>query len=82
MCPTVFVNIHRTSHGLEAHDGVWTGRADAVDAAEQYASSYQYTLTDAGRIDLTPDFSEEYTAARDAEAAREQKTDAMREARP
>src|ERR1700728_3994651 len=76
---TLFVNVHRTSFGLEAHDGVWTSRADAVDAAEAYADTYAFTLTDAGTIDLTPEFSEAFHEKRDFDAAIDARNDELRE---
>ncbi len=68
MQPTIYVNLFHGHYGLEAHDGVWIDRAEAAEAAEDYAATYAYTLTDTGKVDLRPDFSSEYhrTAARDA----------------
>jgi hypothetical protein len=60
MNPTLYINIFRNGERLEAHDGVYTSRTEAIDAAEGYGDSYEFTLTEAGRINLEPEFSEEY----------------------
>lgn len=67
--PTVYVTLVKDRRGnIEAHDGVWGNRDDAIDEAEQYADHYHLTLTDAGLIDLRDEFSDRYkrAAAKDA----------------
>jgi hypothetical protein len=81
MSPILYVNIHNGALGLEAHDGVWTSRADAVDAAEAYYNTYAFTLTDAGKIDLTPEFSEGYQERKDFDAAVDAKIHESKERR-
>lgn len=78
---TVFVNVFNGARGSEAHDGVWTSRFDAVEAAEQYANTYEYTLTDIGKIDLSRDFSEEFQQKRDFDLAVDAKIAQMKEDR-
>lgn len=79
--PSVFVNIHNNAKArrIEAHDGVFSTRREAADAAEEYADSYLYTLTDAGKVDLTSEFSEGFHEKRDYDAAVDAKIDAMKE---
>jgi hypothetical protein len=81
--PKTFVNIHwhAAAQRLEAHDGVYTAIAAAAEAAEQYADSYRFTLTEFGRIDLTDNFSEAYQEARDFDATIDAHIDAMKETR-
>jgi hypothetical protein len=76
---TVFVNVHRGAFGPEAFETVHTSRHEAATAAEDYADSYLYTLTDAGKLDLTPEFSESYHEARDADAAVDAHIDQLKE---
>ncbi len=78
--PKTFVNIHYNwkDKRLEAHDGVFPNRADAAEAAEAYADSYRFTLTDIGQLDLTPDFSEGFHEKRDFDAAVDRKIDEMK----
>ena len=83
--PTTYVNIHwhAAAQRLEAHDGVYANRAEAAEAAEAYASSYRFTLTEFGRIDITDQFSEAYQEAKDFDATIDDHIDAMKEeARP
>jgi hypothetical protein len=79
IAPAFYVNVFDNRGRLEAHDGVWTNRADAVDAAEQYADSYRFTLTDAGKIDLTEEFSEGFHEKRDFDAAVDRHIDELRD---
>ena len=77
--PTIFVNIHRGAFGPEAFETVHTSRHEATVAAEDFASTYLFTLTDAGKINLTPEFSEAYHEARDFDAAVDAHIDQMKE---
>ena len=81
--PTVFVNVFDNAKAKrhEAHDGVYTHRREAADAAEQYSESYLYTLTDAGKINLTPDFSEGFHEKRDFDASVDSAIDDRKELR-
>jgi hypothetical protein len=77
--PTVFVNVHAGAFGPEAFETVHTSRHEAAVAAEDYADSYLFTLTDAGKIDLTPEFSEGYHERRDFDASVDARIDQMKE---
>jgi hypothetical protein len=77
--PTLYVNVFDNHGRLEAHDGVYTSRAEAADAAEQYADTYRFTLTDAGKVDLTPEFSEAFHERRDFDATVDARIDGMRD---
>ena len=76
--PALFINVFRNGNRLEAHDGVWTSRKDAVDAAEAYADTYAYTVTDAGKINLEPEFSEGWREKKDFDAAVDRKIDQLK----
>ena len=54
--PKLYVNVFRNRERLEAHDGVFHTRWEAVDAAKEYAAHYEVTLTDLGQIDLSSEF--------------------------
>jgi hypothetical protein len=79
--PTIFVNVHQGQVGLEAFDSVHTSRTEAAQAAEDYSDSYRFTLTDAGKIDLTAEFSEGFHEQRDFDATVDARTDNAKERR-
>lgn len=59
-----YVNIHKDSiYGEGAYETVYKSRYEATEAAEESAHNYLYTLSNEGRIDLRPDFSDEYKYA-------------------
>jgi hypothetical protein len=79
--PTLLINVFRfdgRDMPLESH-GVCTGIAEAVRRAEEFADEYRYTLTDAGVINLTTQFSEGWQDRKDFDAAVDAKIDGMRE---
>ncbi|HEX3747632.1 MAG TPA: hypothetical protein VHW09_27040 [Bryobacteraceae bacterium] len=80
---TLYINIHNGFFGPEAHDRVHTDRAEAADAAEQYASTYAFTVavTDANKIDLTAEFSEEYHENVASDEATDAKIDELKSER-
>lgn len=77
--PTVYVNVHEGAFGPEAHDTCHTSRYEATQEAEGYADTYLYTLTDIGKIDLEPEFSEGWHEKKDFDAAVDAKIDDLRE---
>lgn len=69
--PTLFINVFNfdgKDMPLESN-GVAKTRAEAVRDAEDFADQYSYTLTDAGRLDLSSEFSEGFQSKRDFDAA-------------
>lgn len=59
-----YVNIHSSKvFGQDAFETVYKSRYEATEAAEENASTYLFTLSHEGQIDLRGDFSEEYKYA-------------------
>jgi hypothetical protein len=78
--PTVYVNVFRFDNtDMSLERPVLTMRAAAVEDAEEHADDYVYTLTDQGRIDLEPEFSERWHEQKDFDAAVDARNDEMRE---
>jgi hypothetical protein len=79
--PSLFINVF-TIDGvdmpLESH-GVAKSLAEAVKDAEDHADDYVYTLTDIGKMDLSPHFSESFHEKRDFDAAVDRHIDELRE---
>ena len=51
--PKYYVNVFFVRRDFyEAHDGVYTNEAEAMEAAEEYKNCYAFTLTDIGKIRL------------------------------
>lgn len=67
--PKYFINVWLDDNGKEYASGnVHKNRADAVKDAEETFSfmEYYFTLTDLGRINLEPEFSDEFQSAKNA----------------
>jgi hypothetical protein len=77
--PTIYVNVHDNHGRLEAHDMVHTCPHAAARAAEDYADTYAFTLTDVGKTDLTDLFSEGWHEKRDADAGIDARIDDLKE---
>lgn len=78
MKPTKYINIFNFG-GPCGQSDVTESRAEAVKEAEDWAYRYMYTLTDAGQIDLTPEFSETFQARATAYHETNRLVSAMRE---
>jgi hypothetical protein len=83
--PKLYVNVSRSTNKgvsrLEAHDCVHYNRQRAIDEAEEWHGTYAFTLTDIGKIDLRPEFSEEYHAQVAKEQEVDRRIDEMQEGR-
>jgi hypothetical protein len=78
--PTCFINIFRFDGiDMALERPVIRTRAKAIEDAEEFADEYRYTLSDKGRIDLEPEFSEAWHAKKDADAAVDARIDEGRE---
>lgn len=81
MTPTIFVNVFTTEGQTSAGGEVLSTRAEAIRYAEEFAGDYQFTLTDAGKIDLSDEFSERYQAQRAYDAKTDARIDHLKAAR-
>jgi hypothetical protein len=80
MTPTIFINVFRVKgREMSFERNLITSRAEAIEDAEAYADEYAYTLSDAGMIDLRPEFSEAYHEQRDFDATVDARIDEMKE---
>jgi hypothetical protein len=77
--PTLFVNVFEKDGRTFAEGDVYIDRRQAIEDAEEWSDNYVYTLTDTGKLDLSPEFSEGFQERRDFDAAVDAKIDAMRE---
>ena len=78
--PTVYVNVFCfDTADMSLERPVLTTRAAAIEDAEESGDDYVYTLTDAGKIDLEPEFSERYHERKAFDARMDAKIDEMRE---
>ena len=78
---TIYVNVfYILGNEMPLERPVLRTRERAIEDAEEFAERYAYTLTDAGKIDLSGEFSEEYQNAQAKSYARELKADQAREA--
>lgn len=80
--PTLFINVFRFD-GLDMslERPVLRTRAKAIEDAEEHADEYAYTLTDTGKINLEPEFSEAWQAKKDFDATVDARIDAAKEGR-
>ena len=78
--PSIFINVFRFD-GLDMplERPVLRTRAKAIEDAEEHADAYAFTLTDTGRINLEPEFSERWQERKDFDAAVDAKIDERKE---
>jgi hypothetical protein len=79
--PRLFINVFRfdgKDMPLESY-GVAKTLVEAATDAEDYADEYQYTLSDTGRLDLTPLFSSKYHRRRAQEAVVDSRIDQLKD---
>jgi hypothetical protein len=79
--PTIFINVFQGDAGNWASEKVHTSRTEAVEAAEEFSDDYEFTLTDAGKIDLRSAFSEGYQEKRDFDAMIDARIDGLKDLR-